>query len=72
MVRRSAIDKNAFVEQLLRHATIARFDVAVLHRRAGCDIVSSHSIIFFAQLRIAFEANWPPLADPMTLVGELM
>jgi hypothetical protein len=29
------IDKQAFVEQFLKHAAVAAFDIAVLHRLAG-------------------------------------
>src|SRR5471032_3005975 len=39
------IDEQALVEKLIAHPTIERFDIAVLHRSSGCDVVPFHPML---------------------------
>src|SRR6185437_6184080 len=40
------IKKQALVEKLITHTPVEGFDVAVLHRLAGCDVVPFHPMLF--------------------------
>src|SRR5437016_6124882 len=39
------IDEQALVEKFIAHPAIERFDIAVLHRSAGCDVVPFHPML---------------------------
>ena len=56
------IEEQALVEQLVAHAAVEGFDVAVLHRLARCDVVPFDPMLF-AQRKIAFEVNSVPLSE---------
>lgn len=48
------IEEQALVEELIAHAAVEGFDVAVLHGLAKCDVVPFHLLL---RPRIAFEVN---------------
>ena len=66
------IEKQALVEKLVAHATVEGFDVAVLHRLAGRDVVPFDLMLFApAQDRVRGELgavvgdDHPRLAAPL-------
>ena len=40
------IDEQTLIEKLVAHPTVEGFDVAILRRFAGCDVVPFNSMIF--------------------------
>ena len=71
------IEEQAFVEQLVAHSSVEGFDIAVLHRLAGSDVVPLDPMLFApAQDRVRGELgavvghDHPRLATPLDDGGE--
>ena len=56
------VQKQALVEKFVAHAAVEGFDVAILHRFAGSDVVP-FDVCSCCQARMAFEVSSVPLSD---------
>jgi hypothetical protein len=66
------IEKQALVEKFVAHPAVESFDVAVLHRFAGCDVVPFHLMLFApAQDRVRGELGTVVGYDHLRLAAAL-